>query len=149
MNYFIRAMKFSDIEQVYKIECRVFPIPWPKTFFENDLQKQSVIAFVADDNKELILGYGLANCIDIELHITNIAVDPSWQNQGIGTMILLELEKVGRERGCLTVYLEVRVNNSKAIKFYNKLGYRILMTRKYYYLDGADAYVMTKEFKNM
>lgn len=144
MDYTIRNMVPLDIEQVYRIECLVFPNPWPKSFFENDLHKHNTIALVADNDGE-IKGYALADCVADELHITNIAVDPQYQHQSIGKSLLSALEKIGRERDCIYAYLEVRVNNINAINFYKKFGYQILQIRKSYYLDGTDAYVMAKE----
>lgn len=146
MNYSIRPMKFSDIEEVYKIEHQVFPNPWPRSFFENDLQKHHIVALVADKDN-CIIGYGIADCVAEELHITNIAVDPQYQHQGVGTRILCEIEKIGIERNCISVYLEVRVTNNVAMDFYKKFGYQALYIRKNYYLDGTDAYVMAKELK--
>ncbi|MGB9720796.1 MAG: ribosomal protein S18-alanine N-acetyltransferase [bacterium] len=148
MNYLVRHMKSLDIEQVYKIECQVFPNPWPRSFFENDLQKHSIIALVAD-NEGLILGYGIADCAAMELHITNIAVHPEYQHQGIGKRLITEIEKIGIERDCVNAFLEVRVTNKIAIDFYKNFGYQILYIRSNYYLDGTDAYVMTRELKEV
>lgn len=148
MNCIIRAMKFTDIDRIYQIECRVFPNPWPKSFFENDLQKYNTIALVAENNGD-VKGYALADCVGDELHITNIAVDPEYQHQGIGRKLLSEIERIGVERDCLYAYLEVRINNLNAINFYKKFGYKILLIRKNYYLDGTDAYVMKKELKEV
>uniref|UniRef100_A0A7V3RHH3 [Ribosomal protein bS18]-alanine N-acetyltransferase n=1 Tax=candidate division WOR-3 bacterium TaxID=2052148 RepID=A0A7V3RHH3_UNCW3 len=148
MKYIIRQMKFSDIDPVYEIECQVFPNPWPKSFFENDIHKHNTIALVADLNN-LIIGYALADCVVEELHITNIAVAPPYQHKGVGKALLSELERIGLERDCIYAYLEVRVNNSIAINFYKNFGYKIITLRKNYYLNGTDAYVMAKEMKEV
>ncbi len=60
-------------------------------------------------------------------------------------MMMQKTEETEKTKGCLYVYLEVRVNNTPAINLYKNLGYKILYTRKNYYLDGTDAYVMGKE----
>lgn len=148
MNCIIRKMTIEDIDRVYQIECQVFPNPWPRSFFENDLHKDNTIALIADNNGE-IWGYALADCVAHELHITNIAIDPNYQHQGIGKQLLLEIENIGSKRSCVFVFLEVRVNNTIAINFYKKFGYKILQLRKNYYLDGTDAYVMGKELKEV
>lgn len=148
MDYLIRPMRFSDIEQVYKIESQVFPHPWPRSFFENDLQKQSSIALVVDKT-DCIIGYALADCVVDEMHITNIAVDPQHQHRGVGTKLLGAIEKIGAEQNCIHAYLEVRVTNKFAINFYKKCGYQIMYIRKNYYLDGTDAYVMAKEIQEV
>jgi ribosomal-protein-alanine N-acetyltransferase len=140
----IREMQFDDLDAVCSIEHDVFPNPWPRVFFENDLESGNAVAFVAwaDDR---VIGYALGSCIDVELHITNIAVAPKYQKHGIGSRLLLKMEGVAVERGNMFAYLEVRTSNRAAITMYRKHGYDILYTRKRYYIDGDDAYVMHKE----
>ncbi|MEO0215401.1 MAG: ribosomal protein S18-alanine N-acetyltransferase [candidate division WOR-3 bacterium] len=141
-------MKFDDIDEVYKLEHKLFPNPWPKIFFENDLQRSDTIALVACNNTKLV-GYALANCAGPELHITNIAVRQEYQRQGIARNLMKEVENIGKNRGCVYAYLEVRINNEAAINLYKKVGYKILYIRKNYYIDGTDAYVMGKELKEV
>jgi len=42
--------------------------------------------------------------------------------------------------------LEVGTENAGAIALYEKLGYQTIATRKNYYGQGLDAFVMRKEF---
>jgi len=142
----IRSMKFDDIDAVYNLELRIFPSPWPRFFFENDLNLPYTIAFVASDHNQII-GYALGSCITDELHVQNIAIDKSWRGKGIAMRLMDRLEQEAISRDCHHFYLEVRTNNQMAIKLYEKLGYTVLYTRYHYYLDGDDAYVMAKELK--
>lgn len=144
--FFLRAMKYKDLEAVHKLEYELFPNPWPKSFFESDLAKNDTIALVAC-NEANIIGYALANFISPELHITNIAVAPEYQRQGIAQSLMAEIERMAKTKGCRFACLEVRVNNTAAVNLYKKIGYRILYIRKNYYLDGTDAYVMGKELE--
>ncbi len=143
---FYRPMKFADIDEVYQLEHKLFPNPWPRVFFENDLQRSNTIAFVAS-NDTRVIGYALANWAGPELHITNIAVRKDYQRQGIARNLMTKIEETGKNRGCRYAYLEVRINNEAAINLYKKIGYKILYRRKNYYIDGTDAYVMGKELK--
>ncbi len=140
----VRRMRFDDLDRVYELELKLFPNPWPKSFFENDLRVANTVAFVVE-SKNSIIGYSIASCADIGFHITNIAVDEEYQRRGIGTRLLRRLEAIARERGCHYIYLEVRTNNAAAMKLYKNHGYSILFKRKNYYIDGDDAYVMDKE----
>ncbi len=142
----IKAMRFDDLDSVVEIEKRVFSNPWPRYFFEKDLESGNTIAFVAlcDD---AVIGYAVGSCIDVELHITNIAVAENRQQQGLGSRMLRKMEEVAVERSCSFAYLEVRTTNTAAINMYKSKGYDILYVRKRYYLDGNDAYVMHKELR--
>ncbi len=142
----IRVMRFEDLDAVCDIEHGVFPNPWPRVFFERDLESGNTVAYVAEEN-EKVIGYSIGACIDVELHITNIAVAVGCQRRGIGMSLLKKMEDVAIERGCGFSFLEVRTNNTAAINMYRKYGYDILYTRKKYYIDGDDAYVMHKELK--
>jgi ribosomal-protein-alanine N-acetyltransferase len=142
----IRVMRFEDLDAVCNIEHGVFPNPWPRVFFEKDLESSNTVAFVFEENGQII-GYAVGACIDVELHITNIAVAAGYQRRGTGLSLLQKMEDIAIERACNFAYLEVRTNNVAAINMYKKYGYDILYTRKRYYIDGDDAYVMHKELK--
>lgn len=140
----LRVMRFDDLDKVYEIEQRLFPNPWPRYFFEKDLQSSNTLAFVVEHNEEIV-GYSLGSCAELQLHITNIAVVAGFQRQGIGQNLLSKMERIAIERGCTFAYLEVRMSNMAAIEMYRNAGYSILHVSKRYYIDGDDAYVMHKE----
>jgi len=139
-------MRIDDLDQVIKIENTVFPNPWPRYFFESDLVSDQAIKLSAVDGCRVI-GYAMATVAGPELHITNVAVDPEYQRQKIGTRLVHKLEEKGKESGCLEAYLEVRVSNKVAQMLYENLGYEIAYTRRYYYLDGEDAYIMKRKLE--
>lgn len=139
-------MHIEDLDRVYKLETRLFPNPWPKSFFESDLRLNETIAFVLE-NEGKIIGYSIASMANAKFHITNIAVDEKYQRQGIGSRFVKVLEDTATKNNCNYAYLEVRTNNKTAIDFYESHGYSILYTRSMYYIDGEDAYVMDKELK--
>jgi len=142
----IRTMQFEDLNRVYEIENKSFPNPWPRAFFEHDLKSPQAMALVAED-KGVVIGYSIARCVDAGMHITNIAVDEKYQHQGVATQLMDRFENTAAQRSCNYAYLEVRTSNVAAINLYKTLGYSILYTRKLYYINGDDAYVMHKELK--
>jgi ribosomal-protein-alanine N-acetyltransferase len=77
--------------------------------------------------------------------IATIAVDPRFQNRGIGRMLLRACEervKLPRMR------LSVRTSNYNAISLYEKEGYQMIDIWKQYYSDDEDALVMEKKLNN-
>ncbi|OPX17846.1 ribosomal-protein-alanine N-acetyltransferase [candidate division WOR-3 bacterium 4484_100] len=140
----IRKMQLSDLDQVYELEKRSFPNPWPRYFFEQDLNKEDAVALVIEHNKTII-AYALAKFEGEKFHITNIAVAKEYQSQGIGKKLMKRLEDAAQKKSCNILYLEVRKSNITAINFYRKLGYRIESICRYYYINGDDAYIMKKE----
>lgn len=54
-----------------------------------------------------------------------IGVDPAFQGKGFGSILLLEFEKMTRQRGLKKMTLSVHSDNSKAIKSYTRNGWSI------------------------
>lgn len=50
--------------------------------------------------------------------VYHLAVDSSFRNMGIGTALMVELEKRMKQKGCLRTYLLVTRDNLDAIRFY-------------------------------
>jgi ribosomal protein S18 acetylase RimI-like enzyme len=55
--------------------------------------------------------------------INYLAVDPAHQRNGYAHLIMQEVEKRIRARGCPKINLQVRATNDGVIKFYQSLGY--------------------------
>ncbi len=141
----IENINAADLDQVMAIEIDNYEHPWPKSFFLNDLASTQSICLGGwlDDN---LVCYATAMCAGIEMHITNVSVKKNYQRKGLGSHMMNILEKAGKERGCAYAYLEVRTSNTPALEMYKRLGYNVAYTRRRYYLDGEDAYVMEKMF---
>jgi ribosomal protein S18 acetylase RimI-like enzyme len=55
--------------------------------------------------------------------ILAIAVDPACQGKGIGLQLMERFERIAREHHLTRLHLTVSVNNTQAIRFYEKLGW--------------------------
>jgi ribosomal-protein-alanine N-acetyltransferase len=78
-----------------------------------------------------------------EAHITTIGVDPVYQGQGLGEVLLLALFEEAINRNALRMTLEVRVSNRVAQRLYEKYLMSVQGVRPRYYTDnGEDAWVM-------
>jgi len=75
----------------------------------------------------------------------NIAIDPSFQGQGLGLSLMTECELEAARRRCTHMLLEVRTDNRGAIRFYEKLGYAVIATLPDYYEDGSPGLKLAKE----
>ena len=56
--------------------------------------------------------------------ILAIAVDPFCQGKGVGLQLMQHCEKIAREEGFPRMHLSVSVNNARAIRFYESLGWK-------------------------
>jgi [ribosomal protein S18]-alanine N-acetyltransferase len=90
-----------------------------------------------------LIGLGCYWAILEEAHITIVAIDPAYQNQGLGQLMLNQLLVSAHHRGLAHATLEVRASNVAAIALYQKFGFQIAGQRKRYYADtGEDALVL-------
>ena len=55
--------------------------------------------------------------------INYFPVDPDYQRKGLGRLIMEEVERRIKQRGCPKINLEVREGNKEVIDFYLSLGY--------------------------
>src|SRR3990167_9152868 len=77
----------------------------------------------------------------------SIAVDPNCQRSGIARLIYQHIERFITKQYCTEVRLEVRRDNHRAIRFYQRNGYLKFDEYKKYYGDGQDALRMRKVLK--
>jgi ribosomal-protein-alanine N-acetyltransferase len=90
-----------------------------------------------------VVGYIMYWQIRDEVQINNVAVHPDFRGKGIGEAAMRLVLKEVREKGATFATLEVRVSNAAAVRLYEKMGFKILGTRKGYYTNPVeDAYVM-------
>lgn len=77
-------------------------------------------------------------------HIVSLAVLPEFREKGVGNDLVSNALKGMTGYGAKESYLEVRVSNIPAINLYEKLGFAVVRTKRSYYKDGEDAYIMAK-----
>jgi ribosomal-protein-alanine N-acetyltransferase len=143
-DFIIRKMVPQDIEAIMAIEKEAFSMPWSKESYLAEMKNQFACYLICDVGGQ-IAGYGGIWIVFEEAHITNIAVNAEFRRRGIGSAIMLELEKKAREKKAVRILLEVRPSNDPALKTYKKLGYMPSNVRKEYYSDnGEDALIMMK-----
>lgn len=87
-----------------------------------------------------IIGFAVMKYLDDEAKLNLFAVHPKHRRGGIGTRMIEWLEKTALINGNSVVYLETRLNNQAARKFYESLGYKVIQRIPCYY-KGREAAV--------
>jgi [ribosomal protein S18]-alanine N-acetyltransferase len=143
----LHEMEIHDIPRVLEIERMSFSEPWSESAFLNEILKSYAFNRVAVRENSLI-GYICVNYIIDEGHILNLAVHPDFRRQGAATVLMSEAIHELRQKGCDYLYLEVRVSNSAAKKFYERFGFGVAGIRKAYYTyPKEDALIMIGRLK--
>ncbi len=151
----LRRMRWWDIPGVVLLEHLAFPEDaWSVGMFWSELAEAATRFYlVAEDStarggrpgeaEPRIVGYaGLLAGIG-EAEVLTIAVDPARAGRGLGARILTELMHEAARRGCDDVVLEVRVDNGRAQRLYQRFGFvGVGVRRGYYQPANVDALVM-------
>jgi ribosomal-protein-alanine N-acetyltransferase len=159
-------MEPRDVPVVAAIDRLSFPTPWPAAAFRRELERERATYSVLLRPEESIfhtsvhqkggwlrqlfnpaessrvIGYVGFRLQDSGGHITTIALHPDWRGRGFGDLLLsVALERMV-ERGVDAVTLEMRPSNDVAYQLYQKYGFQVVQTRRDYYRDGEDAWLM-------
>jgi [ribosomal protein S18]-alanine N-acetyltransferase len=100
------------------------------------LTDYNTIALVAKANND-IAGFVIAQ-VEVENdrvfgHIITVNVLSANRRKGIGTKMLQEIESLLRQKGITECQLEVREDNSAALKLYQSVGYQKIGKLQNYY----------------
>ncbi|HMA75733.1 MAG TPA: ribosomal protein S18-alanine N-acetyltransferase [Candidatus Krumholzibacteriaceae bacterium] len=133
IEFAIREMEEGDIPEVLEIEQSSFDYPWPESMFAGQLRLKDTALTLVAVSAGNVIGYVIVWFEEDYSHILNIAVAERWRGKKIADKILEEVKKKSVDKGCGTIYLEVRENNKFALEFYNRHGFRLIGKQKEYY----------------
>lgn len=138
-----RPMVYEDIDQVVEIEKQLFSSPWDRDAFEYELEQPCAESYVVAE-RDRVVAYLMAWSLLDEMHVLNVAVIAELQHQGIArNMLELVIDKAQAQQVRM-VHLEVRESNARAIRLYEKIGFKTVgRRRKYYDNPTEDALLMT------
>ncbi|MER5950843.1 ribosomal protein S18-alanine N-acetyltransferase [Streptomyces sp. NPDC001904] len=141
-------MRWWDIDPVLALEKDLFPDDaWSRGMFWSELAHArgvgSTRRYVVAYDGDRLLGYGgVAASADLA-DIQTIAVARDQWGSGLGARLLTELLRHATAFEVAEVMLEVRVDNTRAQKLYERFGFEPIGFRRGYYQPGnVDALVM-------
>ena len=149
----LREMRWWDITPVLELEERLFPEDsWSTGMFWSELAdarhpratRWYTVAEDTDDGR--IIGYAGLMAVGGEGDVQTIAVAEEHWGTGLGARLLTRLVRQAAEAGCDSLLLEVRVDNPRAQRLYERFGFQAVgIRRNYYQPSGVDALVMRLE----
>ena len=137
----IRPADLSDLHAIESIENVAFSADrLSRRSLRNFIASPRVALLVAE-SKGGISGYALlAYRKGSQIaRLYSIAIEPGNARRGVGSALVHACIQDALKRGCQKLRLEVRVDNSPAIRFYERLGFEVFGHYADYYDDGGAA----------
>jgi ribosomal-protein-alanine N-acetyltransferase len=91
------------------------------------------VAEDADAAESLVNGFIVARRVASDLEVLNFAVLPELRRRGVGAALLEAAMAWGASFAAEKIFLEVRVSNLAAIRFYERHGFKVTGRRQRYY----------------
>ena len=124
----IKQVKKGDLLKLIEIEKDILDYPASIKDFENYFKEDTIKFWKISTQK--IIGFIILYHVRDEIEIIKIAIMKSCQRNNYGSLIFNKIKKLKNIR---KIFLEVSVENTQAINFYLKNGFKKVGIRKAYY----------------
>lgn len=138
----------QDTETLLAIQtaCYNGKTPWNASALHHELKRNTNALYIVVRQLAKPVGFIGAWLVEKEAHITNLAVVPEFQQKGIATWLIQELERISIMEDMNLLSLEVRVSNTKAQRLYHQLEFKEGKVKRFYYSNNKeDALEMSKQ----
>jgi [ribosomal protein S18]-alanine N-acetyltransferase len=142
----VRAMRWWDIEPTLELEQELFSDDaWSAALFWSELAQYDTRYYLVAEDDDRLVGYGGLAVLGPEAYVQTVGVTRTRWGEGLGTVLVHALLAEADRRGAEQVVLEVRADNVRAQRLYERFGFATVGVRKgYYQPSGADAHVMVR-----
>ncbi|KKO44772.1 acetyltransferase [Arsukibacterium ikkense] len=143
----LRYAALADVATLHVLEQRCFSSDRlsVRSFRRFITEKRSDLSVIEVDNQlagYFLLIYRRGTSL---ARLYSIAVDPVFRQRGLAEKLMAAAEQQAAARHCALLRLEVRKDNSAAIKLYQKLQYHEFAIKHDFYEDHSDAICMQKQ----
>ena len=142
----IKEVNLPDLKAIFELERKIFK--------ENAFSKETMRRMIEDNEFFLKIEFGkikksIAGFVIVikdrkdRANIINFLINPKYQNQGIGTLLLSKtIEEIKIIEDVKNIILNVNVNNQNAIKLYKNHQFKITKEIDNYYNSGESSFFM-------
>ena len=152
----LRVAELADVQAMHRMETTLFPADaWHIDMFLEELIHPTRTYYMlelpvenpeGDEGSWRTIGYCGTMVVADTADVQTIGVLPEYEGNGFGRAMLEQMHERAREQGAERILLEVRADNPRAQRLYERNGYRAIHVRRGYYDDGTDAIIMECTF---
>jgi ribosomal protein S18 acetylase RimI-like enzyme len=125
----VRPARREDWDAIAATDLAAFAPPWQMS---REVIREAIALAdwltVAEAEGEVV-GYQLATPSQPGAHLARLAVQPSWQGQGIGAALVRDLLEYANRRNYREVTVNTQDTNAASLNVYQRLGFRLTSTR--------------------
>lgn len=137
----VRKFVPKDLKRVYEIENMSFDQLYGINMFQQLYDMG--IGFLVAEIDDYVIGYVMFWIkYENQGHIISIAVDKNYRRMGAGTELLVKAISILSLLNIDAVYLEVRQENTAAVRFYERFNFIKDRVVPGYYENGEGAIIM-------
>ena len=125
---YIKPVKKDDLLKLIEIEKDVFDYSASIEDFINYFNEDTIKIWKVLD--QIVVGFIVFYRVKDEIEIIKIGIIKSCQRKNYGSLIINKIKKLNNIR---KIFLEVSIENTQAINFYLKNGFKKIGIRKAYY----------------
>ena len=125
---YIKPVKKDDLLKLIEIEKDVFDYSASIEDFINYFNEDTIKIWKVLD--QIVVGFIVFYRVKDEIEIIKIGIMKSCQRKNCGSLIINKIKKLNNIR---KIFLEVSIENTQAINFYLKNGFKKIGIRKAYY----------------
>ena len=126
----ISLAKYTDAREISFLSKNLIEYELPTTKYTEKRVKDAIRHesknVVVMKQGENLIGFGIMTYHDNSANLDLLAVLPAYQGAGLAQEIVVWLEKVALNAGIFNIEVQARERNQKGIKFYQKLGYKVI-----------------------
>ena len=152
----LRVAELADVQAMHRMETTLFPADaWHIDMFLEELTHPTRTYYMlelpvenpeSDESGWRAIGYCGTMVVADTADVQTIGVLPEYEGHGFGRAMLEQMHERAREQGAERILLEVRADNPRAQRLYERNGCRAIHVRRGYYDDGTDAIIMECTF---
>lgn len=138
----------GHLSSIARIECELFNDAWDGLAVHSLLGQFGAGVIICCDDDDKLLGYCIYQIVFETAEILRIGTDSHHQRQGVGSALLYEFIKLCKNKVVQRILLEVRADNTSAIRLYEQHGFYQIDVRAGYYKDEfetVDALILQKD----
>jgi len=125
----VRLMENRDLTGVYAVDKLAFDEIWRNSLSQLEAAYKEAFSATVVEIEGRIEGYQISTATALNGHLARLAVNPTYQSHGIGSLLVSDLLERFLDSGFVEVSVNTQSNNSASLDLYRKFGFHLLNDR--------------------